>query len=306
VGIIQTSGLGMRFGSVTALDSLDLDIPPGITGLAGANGAGKSTLIKILLGILRPTAGSAAVLGFDIASQGLAIRQSVGYMPEHDCLALDMNATEFVAHMARISGLPKGDARERTAETLRHVGLFEERYREMRGYSTGMKQRVKLAQALVHDPELLLLDEPTNGLDPAGRDDMLELIRRIGKEFGISILMSSHLLGEIERVCDQLVVIDAGHVIRSGPVAGFTAATGTLVVEVEAGAESLALHLVEAGLPAHSDGRRVLVEIVDETTYDLVRDAVAALELALVRLERRRQALEDIFRPGGERDRAIA
>jgi ABC-2 type transport system ATP-binding protein len=304
VGIIETSGLTMRFGSVTALDLLDLDIAPGITGLAGANGAGKSTLIKILLGILRPTAGKATVLGFDIASQGIAIRRAVGYMPEHDCLALDMNATEFVAHMARMSGLPKGDARERTAETLRHVGLFEERYREMRGYSTGMKQRVKLAQALVHDPELLFLDEPTNGLDPAGRDEMLDLIRRIGKEFGISILMSSHLLGEIERVCDQLVVIDAGRLVRSGPVSRFTAATGTLLVEVEEGAESLALHLAEAGLSARPDGRRVLVEIVDETTFDLVRDAIVALGLALVRLERRRQALEDIFRHGGHHDAA--
>jgi ABC-2 type transport system ATP-binding protein len=306
MAIIETGSLVMRFGAVTALDSLNLSVEPGITGLVGANGAGKSTLIKILLGILPPSEGTAAVLGYDIASEGLLIRQSVGYMPEHDCLPLDMNATEFVAHMARISGLPKAAARERTAETLRHVGLFEERYREMRGYSTGMKQRVKLGQALVHDPKLLFLDEPTNGLDPAGRDDMLGLIRRIGTEFGISILMSSHLLGEIERVCDQLIVIDAGRLVRAGPVAGFTAATGVLVVEVEGDARRLALGLGEAGLATRADGRRLLVELRGEETYDIVRDAVVALDMPLVRIERRRQALEDIFRSEEDADVAVA
>ena len=142
------------------------------------------------------------MFGLDVATHGLSIRQLIGYMPEHDCLPLEISATEFVAHMAQVNGLPRAAARERTAETLRHVGLYEERYREMRGYSTGMRQRVKLAQALVHDPQLMLLDEPTNGLDPAGRDEMLDLVRRIGSEFGISILMSSHLLTEIERVCE--------------------------------------------------------------------------------------------------------
>jgi ABC-2 type transport system ATP-binding protein len=306
MAIIESSGLLMRYGPVTALDSLDLSIEPGITGLVGANGAGKSTLIKILLGILPPTSGSATVLGLDVTGEGIEIRQAVGYMPEHDCLALDMNATEFVAHMARISGLPKGAARERTAETLRHVGLFEERYREMRGYSTGMKQRVKLAQALVHDPRLLFLDEPTNGLDPAGRDEMLELIARIGREFGISILMSSHLLGEIERVCDFLVVIDAGHLVRQGPVAHFTAHTGVLLAEVEGEGTALAEALGARGLSARADGRRVHVEIADESTFDAVRDAVVELDLPLVRLERRRQTLEDIFRSEGEADVAVA
>ena len=144
----------------------------------GANGAGKSTLLKILLGLLAPTGGSATLLGFDVATQGPQLRQYVGYMPEHDCLPPDVSATDFVIHMAQVNGLPPAAARERTAEVLRHVGLFEERYRAIGGYSTGMKQRVKLAQALVHDPRLLMLDEPTNGLDPAGRDEMLDLIRR--------------------------------------------------------------------------------------------------------------------------------
>ena len=136
-------------------------------------------------------------------------------MPEHDCLPPDVSATEFVVHMARMSGLPPTAARERTADTLRHVGLYEERYRPIGGYSTGMKQRVKLAQALVHDPQLVLLDEPTNGLDPAGRDEMLGLIRRVHTDFGISVLVTSHLLGELERTCDHVVVIDGGKLLRS-------------------------------------------------------------------------------------------
>lgn len=299
MALIETQQLTKRYGaSVVALSGLDLAVEPGIIGLVGANGAGKSTLIKILLGLLAPTSGSATVLGYDIAREGPVLRQFVGYMPEHDCLPGDVSATEFVAHMAQVNGLPRSSARERTAETLRHVGLFEERYREMRGYSTGMKQRVKLAQALVHDPQVLFLDEPTNGLDPAGRDEMLDLVRRTGSEFGISIVMASHLLGEIERVCNYLVVIDGGHLLRQGPLGDFTAATGVLAVEVEGEAERLAGHLRERGLRAEVDRRTVLVALEgDERAFDLIRDACADLGLGLVRLERRRQNLEDLFRP---------
>ena len=211
---------------VTALDGLTLELEPGIIGLVGANGAGKSTLIKILLGLLEPTSGEASVMDLDVRTEGTTIRQFVGYMPEYDCLPPDTSATDFVSHMARMSGLPSTAARERTAEVLRHVGLYEERYRAMGGYSTGMKQRVKLAQALVHDPRLLLLDEPTNGLDPAGRDEMLALVRRTGTEFGIAVVVASHLLGEIERVCDFLVAIDAGRLLRAAPLGSFTERTG--------------------------------------------------------------------------------
>ncbi len=295
--LIETAGLTRRFGDVTALDDLTLAVPPGITGLVGANGAGKSTLIRILLGLLPPTSGTARVLGYDVASEGPTLRQFVGYMPEHDCLPGDVSATEFVAHMARVNGLPGDAARERTAETLRHVGLFEERYRDIRGYSTGMKQRVKLAQALVHDPRLLFLDEPTNGLDPAGRDEMLDLVRRTGREFGISIVMASHLLGEIERVCDAVIVIDAGRLLRQGPIADFTAVTGTLVVEVEGDPAALAEALRCAGLRVERDGPQLLLPFEGDAVLDRVRDACADLGLGLVRLERRRQALEDLFRP---------
>ena len=248
----RPTGLTKRFGSVTAVDGLTVDVSPGITGLVGANGAGKSTLLKILLGLLPATEGGASVLGLDVATDGPAIRERVGYMPEHDCLPPDVSATEFVVHMARMSGLPTTSARERTADILRHVGLYEERYRPMGGYSTGMRQRVKLAQALVHDPSLVLLDEPTNGLDPAGRDDMLELIQRIDTEFGISVIVTSHLLGELERVCQEIVVIDAGRLLRHSTTASVTAKTLTLTIEVDGGHSALLTRLDDAGIAAQS------------------------------------------------------
>lgn len=294
--LIESDGLTKRYGSVVALSGLTLALQPGVIGLVGANGAGKSTYLKILLGLLQPTSGSARVLGLDVSTQGRELRQFVGYMPEHDCLPTDMNATEFVAHMAQIGGLPRSAARERTAEVLRHVGLFEERYRDIKGYSTGMKQRVKLAQAIVHDPSLLLLDEPTNGLDPAGREDMLDLLRRIGVEFGISIIMSSHLLSEIERVCDFLVVIDGGRLMRADSIAQFTAATQVLALEVDGSPDLLAKRLLARGIEVRVDGRHIYLDLDGVAPYDAVRDEIVDLGIGLVRMERRRQRLEDIFR----------
>jgi ABC-2 type transport system ATP-binding protein len=294
--VIVTEGLTKRYPGVTALDWLTLSVEPGIIGLVGANGAGKSTLIKILLGLLPATRGSASVLGLDSAREGAHIRGLVGYMPEHDCLPPDLSATELVVHLGRISGLPAAAARERAADTLRHVGLYEERYRPIGGYSTGMKQRVRLAQALAHDPKLVLLDEPTNGLDPAGRSEMLELIRRVGTDFGISVLVSSHLLGEIERICDHVIVIDAGRLLRSSAIDALTEARQLLAVEVLEGTEQLANRLGELGIEARRDHRLLLVELSGDGTYDAIRDAVADLGLALVRLEQRRHTIEDIFR----------
>jgi len=295
--LVETQALSKRYGAtVLALDSLSVEINPGVTGLVGANGAGKSTLIKILLGLLAPTSGTATMLGFDVLSQGPQVRQYVGYMPEHDCLPPDVSATEFVSHMARINGLPRAAARERTAEILRHVGLFEERYRPIGTYSTGMKQRVKLAQALVHDPRLLMLDEPTNGLDPEGRDEMLELIRRIGHEFGISIVMSSHLLGEIERACDNLVVIDGGRLMRADTIASFTSSMQVLTVEIDAREDELAARLAGRGLTVGRDGRLLLIGLDSGAPYDVLRDEVVEMGVGLIRLEQRRHHLEDLFR----------
>ncbi|WP_328995950.1 ABC transporter ATP-binding protein [Kribbella sp. NBC_01245] len=295
--VIATQSLTKRYPRVTALDELSVEVGTGVTGLVGANGAGKSTLLKILLGLIAPTSGSAVVLGHDAVTGGEAVRALVGYMPEHDCLPPDVSATEFVVHLAQMSGLPATAARERAADVLRHVGLDEARYRPMGGYSTGMKQRVKLAQAIAHDPKLVLLDEPTNGLDPAGRDEMLHLVRRIGTEFGIPVLITSHLLGELEHVCDHIVVLDGGRLLRSESKASLTGETGVLAVEVRdlSGRDRLCAALERAGARARADGPLVLVEIAGDETYDLVRDTVADLGLGLVRVEQHRHRLEEVF-----------
>lgn len=304
MAVVSTRELSKSYPRVNALDRLSVDIDSGVTGLVGANGAGKSTLLKILLGLLPATAGAATVLGHDVAQQGTTVRALVGYMPEHECLPPDVSASDLVVHLARMSGLPSDAARERTADVLRHVGLAEERYRPIGGYSTGMRQRVKLAQALVHDPRLVLLDEPTNGLDPAARDEMLALIRRIGHEFGIAVLVASHLLGELQRVCDHVVVLDAGRLLRSSSTSDLLQTTGVLLVEVlptpggqsePQAREQLRQALVEAGLRASVAGASIHVDASDETTYDIVRDLTCELGLGLVRLEQSRHRIEDVF-----------
>ena len=301
--VIQTNALTKRYGGskVAALDSLSIDVGDGVTGLVGANGAGKSTLIKILLGLLSPTSGDARVLGHDIRTEGEAIRTAVGYMPEHDCLPPDMRAIDFVVHLGRVSGLPPAAARERAADVLRHVGLAEERYRLMGGYSTGMKQRAKLAQALVHDPRLVMLDEPTNGLDPAAREDMLALVRRIGHDFGIPVLVTSHLLGELERISDHVVVLDAGHLLRSEATTAFTADTGHVLVEVlgEDAQSRMGHALAARGLTWQPRGQLLEIDPADAPTdavRDIVRDLAADLGLGLVRVQPRTGRLEDVFR----------
>jgi ABC-2 type transport system ATP-binding protein len=296
VSVIETQDLGKRYpGGVTALAGLTLAVEPGITGLVGANGAGKSTLIKILLGLLAPTDGSARVLGHDTRTDGELIRARVGYMPEHDCLPPDVTATEFVTHLGRMSGLPATAAKEQAAEALRHVGLHEERYRQIGTFSTGMKQRVKLAQALVGDPGLLLLDEPTNGLDPAGRDAMLALIHRIGTEFGIAVMVASHLLSEIERICDQLVAIEGGRLLRAATLSSMTQNVPWLALEVEEGADALAARLSSLGMTVRAENRALLVPVGDEAVFDVIRDAIADLGLPLNRMEHRRHHVEELF-----------
>jgi ABC-2 type transport system ATP-binding protein len=323
MGVIQTQSLTKRYGAsqVAALDGLTIDVDAGVTGLVGANGAGKSTLIKILLGLLSPTSGEAQVLGHDIRTEGEAIRTAVGYMPEHDCLPPDMRAIDFVVHMGQVSGLPPAAARERAADVLRHVGLAEERYRLMGGYSTGMKQRAKLAQALAHDPRLIMLDEPTNGLDPAARDDMLQLVRRIGHDFGIPVLVTSHLLGELERISDHVVVLDSGQLLRSESTQSFLGDTGVVLVEVIGPSsngsdaqtrmgEALSargivcrargsLIEIEPGAPsAERDGipEELVAATARDALRDLVRDTAADLGLGLVRVQPQTGRLEDVFR----------
>ncbi len=294
--LIRLDSLTRTYGPVTALRDLTLELEPGIIGLVGSNGAGKSTLLRILLGLLRPTSGRAFVLDRDVTREGASVRALVGYMPEHDALAPDLSATELVAHMAELSGLPRAAARERTADVLRHVGLYEERYRPIGGYSTGMRQRVMLAQALVHDPRLLLLDEPTNGLDPAGREEMLGLVQRTGTEFGIAIVLAV-APARRDRAGLRFPGRDrGGRLVRAAPLAAFTGQTGVVRVELDDDATALAAQLASAGMTLRADGRNLFVELVDERGFDTIRDAVAALDVGLVRIEQQRRTLEELFR----------
>src|SRR5215218_6075018 len=266
--LLAVERLTKRYGDVVALNDVSFNITDGITGILGENGAGKSTAIKILLGLMQPTSGSATVLG-ENASKSVAARARVGYMPEHDCLPRQVSAAEFLTHMAEVSGLPPSSARTRAADTLRHVGLFEERYRAIGGYSTGMKQRVKLGQALVHDPAFVMLDEPTAGLDPAGREDMLTLIRKTHREFGISVLFSSHLMADIERTCDRIIVLQGGRLVQSGEVQQFTKETETVFIEVDANREALMAALEKRGVVVTVDGTGLTIEGPDESVFDI-------------------------------------
>jgi ABC-2 type transport system ATP-binding protein len=297
--MLTAENLTKHYKSVVALDDVSFEISDGITGLLGENGAGKSTAIKLFLGLIRPTSGSAKALGQN-ASESIAVRASLGYMPEHDCLPSNVSATEFLGHMAEVSGLPPSHARTRAADTLRHVGLFEERYRAIGGYSTGMKQRVKLAQALVHDPTFVFLDEPTAGLDPAGREEMLDLVRKTHREFGISILLSSHLMADVERSCDRIMVLQSGRLVQSGEVKHFTKETETVFIEVDDNREPLIRALEQRGIAVTSDGHGLYIEGPDESVYDQVRDALVEAKAPLRRMAPCRRALTELFQRDGE------
>jgi ABC-2 type transport system ATP-binding protein len=296
--LLRACGLTKHFPDVVALDRVDFEIEDTITGLLGPNGAGKSTAIKLFLGLIEPTAGTAEVLG-ERAADNVEIRERLGYMPEHDCLPQTVTAAEFLTHMAGVSGLPPGPARARAAETLRHVGLFEERYRPIGGYSTGMKQRVKLAQALVHDPVLVLLDEPMAGLDPAGRDEMLDLVRRTHRDFGISVVLSSHIMGDVERVCERILVLESGRVAQAGMVSAFAGDTATIYVEVTTRRAEFVAALRERRVDSVTEGTTVVIERVGDEEYDAIRDALALSGAPLRRLAPRRRALTELFQADG-------
>ena len=292
--LLSAQGLSKRYRAVTALDDVSFVITDGVTGILGENGAGKSTAIKIFLGLLRPTSGVALALG-ENASESIEVRTRLGYMPEHDCLPSNVSAAEFLTHMAEASGLPPTAARARAADTLRHTGLFEERYRPIGGYSTGMKQRVKLAQALVHDPAFVFLDEPTAGLDPMGREEMLALVRKTHRDFGISVLFSSHLMADVERTCDRIIVLQGGHVMHEGEVGRFTQDTQTVFIEVDANRDALMTALQHRGVTVTVEGGGLSIEGSDQSVYDHVRDALVEARAPLRRLAPRRRALTELF-----------
>lgn len=295
--VIEALDVVKRFGTTTALGGATLQIGRGVTGLVGANGAGKTTLLGLVLGLSRPDAGELLVLGMDPVHAGPEVRALVGYSPEHHNLPPDVRAVDLVAHLAEVHGLPRRHAISRASDALWQVGLGEERFRALGTMSTGQKQRVKLAAALAHDPRLLLLDEPTDGLDPVQRDDMLALVRRIGTEYGIDVVLSSHLLDEVERVCDGVVILGEGRVLAAGPLDDLRARVGGWEVEVDRDSDLLGAALVRVGASVQQSHALLRVDGIDST--DPIRDAVADLGLGLVRLQRRRLSLEDVFLESG-------
>ena len=264
--VVTLEDVTVVYGKQAALRNVTARFPPGAVGLLGPNGAGKSTLIKALLGFVVPQRGRMRVLGHDVAQAGLDIRARVGYVPESDAYIPGMNAVSFVAYCGELAGLPRADAVQRAHEVLFYVGLGEARYRNVETYSTGMKQRIKLAQALVHDPDLLLLDEPTNGMDPRGRDEMLELVHDLGHNKGVNMILSSHLLPDVEFACDHVVVVDKGAVAAAGPIASLKQPRGQVfelrVKPPAGGLEPFLARLAAAGCECHAtddDVMRVFV-----------------------------------------------
>jgi ABC-2 type transport system ATP-binding protein len=283
-----------RYGSTVALAGLDADIGPGITGLLGSNGAGKTTFISLLLGLRSRSDGELTVLGRDPETSGIEVRARVGYAPEHHDLPAELAASDFVRHIAEMHLLPRRAAVQRANDALWLVGLGEERFRPVGTMSTGQRQRVKLASAIAHDPDLVLLDEPTDGLDPMQRSEMLALIRRIGTEFGMHIVLSSHHLEEAERICDAVVIVEGGEVVHAGTLADIRRGPEGLVIEVDARAEELASILATRGFDVSVDGDVLLLDSAD-AAYDIVRDAVADLGVGLRRLGPRGRTLEDVY-----------
>jgi len=292
--LLRTQGLTKRYPEVTAVDDLDVEVPAGRVGLVGANGAGKTTLFRMMLGLSHPTEGSLEVCGIDVGQDPIGARGRLGYMPEHDCLPLDQTAADIVSTFGELSGLPARAARQRASDVLDLVGLDEARFRPVSGFSTGMRQRTKLAQALVADPELVLLDEPTAGLDPLGRDSMLDLVARLGG-LGISVLLATHLLDDVQQVCDHVVMLDGGRLVVSGSTAGLLERTGVLTVDVGPERDALVALLESRGLAAVSGAGTVDVQVQDDADVDRVRDAVAELGLPLHRLTSRNTSLDDVF-----------
>jgi ABC-2 type transport system ATP-binding protein len=293
-----TSSIGHAYGDVVALHSLDLQVPRGRTGLVGANGAGKSTLIKLLLGILTPTTGTATTLGMDTRRETIGIRSVVGYMPEGPCLPLDQTAADFLIYAAGTAGLPKRAARQRASDVLSLVGLDEERFRYLGDFSTGMKQRAKLAQAIVHDPELVFLDEPTAGLDPSGREEMLDLIQRLGS-YGIDVIVSSHVLRDIERTCDWVVMLDRGTLLHAGPI-GSERTEGAVHLELIDDPQPVEAALARAGATVTKQNRVLQVSSEQGDVYDIIRDAIAATGASIRKLDASGGSLEDMFFHHGE------
>jgi ABC-2 type transport system ATP-binding protein len=294
---VTLQNVSVTYGRTRALHDVTAVFPAGAVGLLGPNGAGKSTILKALLGFIAPDAGEMRVLGRDVAREPREIRARLGYMPETDAHIPGMNAVSFVAYCGQLAGLPAADAMQRAHEVLYYVGLGEARYRNVETYSTGMKQRIKLAQALVHDPDLLFLDEPTNGMDPRGRDEMLALIHDLGHAKRVSLILSSHLLPDVEYTCDHVVVLDKGRVAASGPIATLKGPSGRVFELRIKGDLPAFLHVLrERGLEYHATDEDVMRVFVPDGLGPRDLFALAAAHRVQVRhLRPSVPTLEDVF-----------
>jgi ABC-2 type transport system ATP-binding protein len=295
--VVDLQRVSVRYGRQWALRDVSASFPSGAVGLLGPNGAGKSTMIKALLGLLPPNAGEMHVLGLDVRRSPLQIRGRIGYMPENDSHIPRMNAVAFVAYCGELAGLPRADAMQRAHEVLYYVGLGEARYRNIEQYSTGMKQRIKLAQALVHDPSLLFLDEPTNGMDPKGRDEMLELIRDIAHNKQINLILSSHLLPDVEYTCDHVVVLDKGNVATAGPIAALKGPSGRVYeLRVKGDVETFLGVMRSAGLECHATDEDVMrVFVPDERGAPFLFKLASDHKVQVRHLRASVPTLEDVF-----------
>jgi ABC-2 type transport system ATP-binding protein len=300
--IIETRGLVMQFPSTRALDELDVSIPNGVTGLVGANGAGKTTLISLVLGLLKPTTGSISVLGLDPDSDGPELRAMIGYGPERNVFPDDLRAYDFVRHLAEVKGLPRDEARSRASDSLYLVGLGEERFRALGTMSTGQRQRVKLAQAIAADPRLIVLDEPTDGLDPVQRDEMLNIIVQVNRDFGIDVMLSSHVLEEVERVCDHVVALAEGRLVAQGSMSDLAGASGGIELELvelldrPASIDEVAALLTAAGAGVRRSGTTLsVVGMPDDDLFELAARSVTQAGARIRKLGQHRRTLDDIF-----------
>ena len=300
--VVNCDQVSVRFGKNWALRDVSAAFLPGAIGLLGPNGAGKSTLLKTLLGFIKPEKGKMTVLGMDVATSPLEIRARIGYMPESDAHIPGMNAVSFVAYCGELSGLPHADAMQRAHEVLYYVGLGEARYRNLETYSTGMKQRIKLAQALVHDPDLLFLDEPTNGMDPKGRDEMLELVRDLGHNKNVSLILSSHLLPDVEYTCDHVIVMDKGQIAAQGPIDELKGPAGRVFeLRIKGDLPAFVELLRGAGMECHSTDQDVMRVFVPRGADGADRDQRAIFSMAAshgVQVRHLRPSiptLEDVF-----------
>ena len=300
--VVQLDDVTVIYGKNQALKNVSAKFAKGAVGLLGPNGAGKSTMLKSLLGFVKPDKGRMTVLDMDVAQSPLAIRARIGYMPENDAHIPGMNAVSFVAYCGQLAGLPAVDAMQRAHEVLYYVGLGEARYRNIETYSTGMKQRIKLAQALVHDPDLLFLDEPTNGMDPKGRDEMLELVRDLGHNKNVSLILSSHLLPDVEYTCDDVIVMDKGQIAAQGPIDELKGPAGRVFeLRIKGNLTAFLEFLHEAGMECHGTDQDVMRVFVPHGSDGTVRDQRVIFELAArhgVQVRHLRPSiptLEDVF-----------